>query len=98
MQQPPVLDRSALPAASPKLEFVAPEEIRRAILVVVEESYDIVPTDVPNAGYWFSRVTDEMSASVEPHRDQLLREGLLALQRSQLGSSLARIAHPRKLA
>ena len=62
MQQPPVRDRSALPAASRKLEFVPPEEIRRAILLVVQESYGIVPGEVPNAVcrlFGFSRVTDE---------------------------------------
>ena len=83
MQQPPVRDRSALPAASRKLEFVAPEELRRAILMVVQESYGIVPAEVPNAVcrlFGFSRVTDDMSAAVEPHRDELLREGYLALQ------------------
>jgi very-short-patch-repair endonuclease len=83
MQQPPVRDRSGLPAASRKLEFVAPEELRRAILIVVQESYGIVPADVPNAVcrlFGFSRVTDDMSAAVEPHRDALLREGYLTLQ------------------
>lgn len=38
MQQPPIRNRSELPAASRKLEFVAPEEIRRAVLIVVQES------------------------------------------------------------
>jgi hypothetical protein len=83
MQQPPVRDRSALPAASRKLEFVPPEELRRAILLVVQESYGIVPGEVPNAVcrlFGFSRVTDDMSAAVEPHRDALVREGYLALQ------------------
>jgi hypothetical protein len=83
MQQPPVRDRSALPAASRKLEFVPPEEIRRAILLVVQESYGIVPGEVPNAVcrlFGFSRVTEDMSAAVGPHRDALVREGHLALQ------------------
>jgi very-short-patch-repair endonuclease len=83
MQQPPVRDRSALPASSRKLEFVPPEELRRAILLVVQESYGIVPGEVPNAVcrlFGFSRVTDDMSAAVEPHRDALVREGYLALQ------------------
>jgi hypothetical protein len=38
---------------------------------------------VPNAVcrlFGFSRVTDDMSAAVEPHRDALVREGYLALQ------------------
>ena len=79
----PVRDRSELPAASRKLEFVAPEEIRQAILIVVEESYGIVPVELPNAVcrlFGFSRVSDDMSAAVEPHRDALLREGYLALR------------------
>jgi very-short-patch-repair endonuclease len=83
MKQPPVRDRSELPAASRKLEFVAPEEIRRAILIVVEESYGIVPAEVPNAVcrlFGFSRVTDEMSAAVAPHRDALIRERYLVIQ------------------
>jgi very-short-patch-repair endonuclease len=83
MKQPPVRDRSELPAASRRLEFVAPEEIRRAILIVVEESYGIVPAEVSNAVcrlLGFSRVTDEMSAAVEPHRDALIGEGYLAIQ------------------
>jgi len=87
MQQPPVRDRSALPAASRKLELVAPEELQRAILIVVQESYGIVPGEVPNAVcrlIGFSRVTDDMSAAVGPHRDQLLREGRLALQGDNL--------------
>jgi hypothetical protein len=83
-----------LPAASRKLEFVAPEEVRRAILIVVEESYGIVPTEVPSAVcrlFGFARVTDEMSAAVEPHRDALVREGYLELQGVNLVAvSLAR--------
>ena len=83
MQQAPVRDRGALPAASRKLELVAPEEIRRAILVVVQESYGIIPDDVPAAVcrlFGFARLTDEMSAVIEPHRDALLQEGALELQ------------------
>jgi hypothetical protein len=82
MQQLTVRDRSVLPAASRKLELVAPEEIRRAIPSVVQESYGIVPEEVPNAVcrlLGFARVTDDMGATVEPHREALLREGYLAL-------------------
>jgi hypothetical protein len=83
MQQPLVRDRSELPATSRKLEFVAPEEIRRAVLIVVEQSFGIVPIEVPTAVcrlFGFARVTDDMIAVVEPHRDTLLREGKLALR------------------
>jgi hypothetical protein len=82
MQRSPVRDHSVLPAASRKLGLVAPEEIRRAILIVVQESYGIVPAEVPNAVcrlLGFARVTDDMRTAVEPHRDALLREGHLTL-------------------
>ena len=83
MEQPPVRDRSELPATTRKFEFVSPEEIRRAILIVVEVSYGIVPADVPSAVcrlFGFARVTDDMTAAIEPHRDALVREGRLVLQ------------------
>jgi hypothetical protein len=83
MQQPLVRDRSELSAASRKLDMVAPEEIRRAIVVAVEDSYGIVPDEVPSAVcrlFGFARSTDEMAAAIEPHRDALLRDGILALR------------------
>jgi very-short-patch-repair endonuclease len=82
MELAPVRDRSALPSASRKLELIAPEEIRRAILIVVMDACGIVPEEVPNAVcrlLGFARMTDEMRAAVEPHRDALLREGHLKL-------------------
>ena len=83
MRQPAVRDRSALPTASRKLELVAPEELRRAILTVVQESCGIVPAEAAGAVcrlFGFARVTDDMGAAVEPHVEQLLREGRLSLQ------------------
>jgi hypothetical protein len=83
MQQPPMRDRSDLQVASRKFEFLAPEEIRRAVLIVVQASYGIVPEDVPSAVcrlFGFARATDDMTAAVEPHRDALVREGRLLLQ------------------
>lgn len=83
MQDPPVRDRSELPAGSRKFEFIAPEEIKRAILIVAQESHGITPSEVANA-VWrllgFARVTEEMSAVAEQYRDELLREGYLALE------------------
>jgi hypothetical protein len=83
MQLPPVRDRSELPAASRRFEFVSPEEIRQAILSVVRESCGIVPDEVPGVVcrlFGFERVTNDMTAAVEPQRDALLREGKLVLE------------------
>jgi very-short-patch-repair endonuclease len=93
MQLAPVRDRSALPAPSRKLELIAPEEIRRAILMAVMEAYGIIPEEVPNAVcklLGFARVTDEMRAVLEPHRDALLREGYVKLN----GLNLVSVAQP----
>src|SRR6185369_15717241 len=82
-QTPAVRDRSELPPASRRLEFVAPEEVKRAIVQVVRTSCGIVPEEVPGAVcrlLGFARVTEEMGAAVAPHRDALLREGRLALE------------------
>jgi very-short-patch-repair endonuclease len=83
MKEVPVRDRSKLPAASRKIEFVAPEEIRRAILVVIQESHGIAPEEVAGATcrlLGFTRVTEDMSAVVERNRDVLVREDRLALR------------------
>jgi hypothetical protein len=83
MKAPPVRDRSDLPAASRKLEFIAPEEIRLAIVMVVEDAYGIAPEEVPSAVcrlFGFARSTDEMIAAITPHRDEMLREGKLSLR------------------
>ena len=80
MSQPPVRDRSDLPAAWRKFELVAPEEIRAAVLVAVRQSCGIASEEVPAAVcrvLGFARVTDDMGETVERHRDQLLREGRL---------------------
>jgi hypothetical protein len=53
-----------------------------------------IPIEVPSAVcrlFGFARVTDEMNAAVEPHRDALVREGYLELQGVNLAAvSLAR--------
>jgi very-short-patch-repair endonuclease len=83
MKETPVRDRSELPTASRKLEFVAPEEIRRAILMVVQESHGIAPEEVAGATcrlFGFARVTDDISAVIERRRDELVAEGNLVLR------------------
>jgi very-short-patch-repair endonuclease len=92
MQEPPIRNRSKLPAACRKLEFVAPEEIRRAALIVVRESYGIEPSEVPAAVchlLGFTRVTEEMSRMVEKHRDDLVRKGDLVQQGINLVAAAA---------
>jgi very-short-patch-repair endonuclease len=92
MDKPPVRDRSSLPSAARKLELVAPEEIRRAIVDAVTASYGMAPDEVPNAVcriFGFARVTEEMKAEVQPHVQALLQFGELKLNGQNLVASQA---------
>lgn len=83
MTEPPVRNREKLSASSRKLEYVAPEENRRAILTVVQQSCGIQPASVPDEVcrlLGFARVTADMAKVVAPHRDALVREGRLTMQ------------------
>jgi hypothetical protein len=95
MKEPPVRDRGKLPQASRKLEFVAPEEIRRAILLVARESHGIAPEEVAGATcrlFGFARVTDDMSAVIERHRDDLVAAGNLVLRGVNLIAASSEVA------
>ena len=69
MRPPEIRDRSELQPASRKLELVAPEEIRRAIVIVVENSCDIGPDEIPGAvckAFGFARSAYNMAATIVP--------------------------------
>lgn len=80
MQEPPLRDRSALPAISRKLPLVAPEELARALRTVVAQSFAL-PRDAAYLAtirlLGFTRLSDDM-------RQQL--DGVLAglLERREL--------------
>lgn len=63
-----IRDRSQLPMASRKLEFIAPEETTAAILKIVDASYGIDTADVPGAVcrvFGFGRTTEEMTVTID---------------------------------
>jgi very-short-patch-repair endonuclease len=77
---PIVRDRGDLPNSSRKLDFVAPEEISKAILCVIEASYGMPTDEVPVAVcrlLGFARVTDDMRGAVVPVQEALVRSGRL---------------------
>jgi len=87
MTTPLVRDRSTLPLSSRKLDLVAPEEIRRAIVDAVKASCGMNPDEVPNAvcrALGFARVTEEMKAEVQPHIQALLELGQVQLKGQNL--------------
>ncbi|RSK48124.1 DUF3320 domain-containing protein [Hymenobacter rigui] len=78
MQQPPLRDRSQLPAVSRKLAFVSPEELARALRTVVEQSFALpreavfLPT-VRLLG--FARLSEEMRQQLNAVLAGLLEGG-----------------------
>ncbi|KAA9331307.1 DUF3320 domain-containing protein [Hymenobacter busanensis] len=80
MQQPPLRDRSQLPAISRKLAFVAPEELALALRTVVEQSFALPREAVflPAVRLLgFSRLSDDMRQLLEPALTGLLERGEL---------------------
>ncbi|HEX5085166.1 MAG TPA: DUF3320 domain-containing protein, partial [Blastocatellia bacterium] len=83
MVRPVVRDRSNLPAASRKIELVAPEEIAVAIEQIVKNSYGIEREGIgPEVSriFGFSRTSDEIRNAIESVIDHMLSDG--ALKRS----------------
>ncbi|HLK65432.1 MAG TPA: DUF3320 domain-containing protein [Bryobacteraceae bacterium] len=87
MREPPMRDRSNLPASSRKPELIAPEEIRQAIVTVVRDSCGMIPDEIPAAVcrvLGFSRVTDDLVSAICPHRDALVQDGRMVRQGDNL--------------
>ncbi|WP_022825826.1 DUF3320 domain-containing protein [Hymenobacter norwichensis] len=78
MQQPPLRDRSQLPAISRRLSLIAPEELALALRTVVEQSFAL-PRDavfLPAVRLLgFTRLSDEMRQHLEPILAGLLEQG-----------------------
>ena len=81
MQKAPLRDRSELPDASKKLEFVAPEEIEAAIEKVVADSYGMDREEVPAAVLrlllGFKRASNAAQRRVSKVLDGMIASGKL---------------------
>ena len=81
MQEAPLRDRSQLPDASRKLEFVAPEEIAAAIERVVADSFGMDRTEIPPAVLrlllGFKRTTEAAQRRVSGVLVSMITEGRL---------------------
>ncbi len=87
MRIPPVRDRSRLPDASKKLEFVATEELAAAVERVVADSYGIERGQVGAAALrllGFGRTTRAGEEKAERAIQMLLSEGRVAQKGEQL--------------
>lgn len=87
MTTPPARERSELPAASRKIELVAPEEIASAVAVVVADSCGIEadavsPVVVKLLG--FGRCSADMDEQVRAVIKKMVRKGTLGLQGKML--------------
>jgi len=77
MNNPIVRDRSNLPAASKKIEFVSPEEMQLAIRIEVEKGFTIKEEDAISSAarsMGFLRVTSHAKKIFQSNIKQLLRD------------------------
>lgn len=87
METPAVRDRSDLSQSCKKIDYVAPEEIREAILQVARESFGGTPIEIAHGAcrlLGFGRVTDDVRVVIDQNRDALVAAGVL----EQRGESL----------
>ena len=87
MEIPAIRDRSDLSQACKKIDYVAPEEIREAILQVARDSFGGTPIEIVHGAcrlLGFGRVTDDVRAVIDKNRDALVAAGVL----EQRGESL----------
>jgi hypothetical protein len=81
MQEAPLRDRSRLPDASKKLEFIAPKEIVVAIERVVTDSFGMDKGEIPAAVLrlllGFRRMTEGAQRLVIEVLDRIITEGRL---------------------
>ena len=87
MRQPPLRDRSGLPAFERRFELIAPEEISLAVRHVVTSSYGIDRYEVSSGvggllGY--KRITADMRSRIDGVVDRLVKDGLLELDHNHL--------------
>jgi hypothetical protein len=93
MQQPVVRDRSDLPAASRKLDLIAPEEVAQAVEAVVAASFGIEADALPAAAgraLGFTRIGDEFRARVVSIVQSATESGRLALRGGQVVAATAK--------
>jgi very-short-patch-repair endonuclease len=90
MVESPLRDRSGLPDASKKIEFVAPEEVAVAIRKVVTDSFGMDRSDIPAAVLrlllGFRRTTQGALQRVMNVLDDMVKSGVLIQEGSQISS------------
>ena len=82
-----VRDRGELPAASRKLELIAPEEIERAVKIVVSNALGIDRGDLPQEVcklFGFKAVSENMRRQVEKVVDRMIEKGQLTWKGNSL--------------
>ena len=80
MTQPPVRDRSGLPASTRKLDMISDDELEEAICFVVEQSYGIAKSQAPKAMFTllgYGRTNQAMKDRFSEVVESLISAGLL---------------------
>ena len=87
MRQPPLRDRSALPAGARNMAFIAPEEVALAVEKVVAEAFGMPQEEVAPAVarlLGFPRLSEDIREQIEMVADQLLQAAKLQMRDGQV--------------
>ncbi|PSR56801.1 DUF3320 domain-containing protein [Adhaeribacter arboris] len=87
MAQPPLRDRSQLPASVRDIDLISPAEIKLFIQKTVTESYGLTSDEVAPATaklMGFSRVTDDIREQIDLMVEELLQAGVFTQQEGHI--------------
>ncbi|MCA9960299.1 MAG: DUF3320 domain-containing protein, partial [Anaerolineales bacterium] len=87
MMRPPVRDRSQLPSVSRKFEYICPQEIAEAVLLIVQDALGIAVDDVPHRVgqlFGFRQIGGASKTAVLTAINALLKQGSLRQQGTEL--------------
>lgn len=78
-----IRDRSALPAASRKIELIAPEEVKAAIKTIVDGSFGINEDELTPAVarlFGFGRTSDDITVGIKKQLKAMIKQAELVIQ------------------
>jgi very-short-patch-repair endonuclease len=93
MKEPPIRNRSELPASSRRLKYIAPEEIAAAVEKLVDDAVAIHPEAAfPLVArlFGFARVTEEMKKDILDVMDGMVAEGVIVREGELLREAASR--------
>ncbi|MBX3055025.1 MAG: DUF4011 domain-containing protein [Anaerolineae bacterium] len=90
-ERPLVRNRAQLPAVSRKFEFIAPEEVEEAVLLVIDDAVRITREEIPlpvGRLFGFRQVGEGAATAVQAAIERLIQKGWVTAVGEQLSTSV----------